>query len=319
MNVALTNVCNLNCPYCFAGNIRKEQAVWISEEEFNTILNFHKASNEHSVRFIGGEPTLHPQFGRLVNRIIDDDWFHELLVFTNGTFSDEVLAVLTLASNIKQVRLLINLNEPSVVGEEAVKRIAKNLSRLGKTPITVTIGVNIYKPDMDVQYVFDTINSFRVARELRLSVVAPTSEEQRSQEPADYYRQFIPIVNAVVDQAIKYNIEIAPDCSFIPLCLFSKEEFLRFAVNSRDIFKRAVCNPVMDIMPDFTVIRCFGVDDERVDMRNFSSEEELYKYFMQRQELMNPYTVDECSVCPIFQKHNFGCGCKAFRRHRNGC
>ena len=183
MNTALTNVCNFNCPYCFASEIRSEEKVWITEEQFNEILNFHKVSNQREVRLIGGEPTLHPEFTKLLNRIVNDDYFIGVMLFTNGSFSDEVATALILASHVKHVACLINLNEPQVVGPAMVEKTSKNLSKITRSPMEVTIGVNIYRPDQDVSYAFDTIKMFNVRRALRISVVAPILEKDREKEP----------------------------------------------------------------------------------------------------------------------------------------
>ena len=316
MNTALTNVCNFNCPYCFASEIRSEERVWITEEQFNEILNFHKVSEQREVRLIGGEPTLHPEFTKLLNRIVNDDYFIGVMLFTNGSFSDEVATALSLASHVKHVACLINLNEPNVIGQVMVEKISKNLSTITRSPMEVTIGVNIYRPDQDVSYAFETIRAFNVNKALRISVVAPTLETDRSKDPLEYYAAYKPLILDIAQRANREGIILSPDCSFIPLCLFSKEELLLMSSVAPDMFNHPVCEPVLDVMPDGTVVRCFDMSHMRTNIRKFENDRKIRDYFKeQERKTLQPITTEACATCPIYARFGFGCGCKSFDKH----
>lgn len=318
MNTALTNVCNFNCPYCFASEIRSEEKVWITEEQFNEILNFHKVSNQHEVRFIGGEPTLHPEFTKLLNRVVNDDYFTNIMLFTNGSFSDEVASALILASHVKHVACLINLNEPQVVGPAMVEKTSKNLSKITRSPMEVTIGVNIYRPDQDVSYAFDTIKMFNVRRALRISVVAPILDKDREKEPLEYYNEYKPLILDIANRANKEGITLSPDCSFIPPCLFSKEELLLMSTAAPDMFSHPVCEPVLDVMPDGTVVRCFDMSHMRTNIRKFENAGKVAEYFREQEmRTLQPITSEACETCPVYFRYGFGCGCKSFDKHAN--
>lgn len=86
-SIDLSNPCNLNCPYCFIEEkdslrkVRRPNELTI-EETTDTISDFVSAG-ARTVNLVGaGEPTIDPQFRRIVARI------HELgartLLFTNG-------------------------------------------------------------------------------------------------------------------------------------------------------------------------------------------------------------------------------------------
>jgi len=311
-------VCNFNCPYCFASEIRSEEKVWITEEQFNEILNFHKVSNQREVRLIGGEPTLHPEFTKLLNRVVNDDYFTNIMLFTNGSFSDEVASALILASHVKHVACLINLNEPQVVGPTMVEKTSKNLSKITRSPMEVTIGVNIYRPDQDVSYAFDTIKMFNVRRALRISVVAPILEKDREKEPLEYYNEYKPLILDIANRANKEGITLSPDCSFIPLCLFSKEELLLMSTVAPDMFSHPVCEPVLDVMPDGTVVRCFDMSHMRTNIRKFENAGKVAEYFREQEmRTLQPITSEACETCPVYFRYGFGCGCKSFDKHAN--
>jgi len=311
-------VCNFNCPYCFASEIRSEEKVWITEEQFNEILNFHKVSNQREVRLIGGEPTLHPEFTKLLNRIVNDDYFIGVMLFTNGSFSDEVATALSLASHVKHVACLINLNEPQVVGPAMVEKTSKNLSKITRSPMEVTIGVNIYRPDQDVSYAFDTIKMFNVRRALRISVVAPILEKDREKEPLEYYNEYKPLILDIANRANREGITLSPDCSFIPPCLFSKEELLLMSTVAPDMFSHPVCEPVLDVMPDGTVVRCFDMSHMRTNIRKFENAGKVAEYFREQEmRTLQPITSEACETCPVYFRYGFGCGCKSFDKHAN--
>jgi uncharacterized radical SAM superfamily Fe-S cluster-containing enzyme len=67
--VDLSNRCNLTCPVCFAS---ANQAGYVSEPSFEDVVGMLRALRElkpvpaAAVQFTGGEPTLHPEFFRIL-------------------------------------------------------------------------------------------------------------------------------------------------------------------------------------------------------------------------------------------------------------
>ena len=61
-NIAITNYCNLKCPYCFADDMIHDDNKNMSLENYVKILRYLIQYNETDIGIIGGEPTLHPQF-----------------------------------------------------------------------------------------------------------------------------------------------------------------------------------------------------------------------------------------------------------------
>lgn len=69
LTIELTNICNLHCSYC----LRDEDALYHSPAEFlapefleKVIVQAREVMGVTNLVFTGGEPTLHPQFGRLI-------------------------------------------------------------------------------------------------------------------------------------------------------------------------------------------------------------------------------------------------------------
>jgi MoaA/NifB/PqqE/SkfB family radical SAM enzyme len=69
LTVELTNICNLHCSYC----LRDEDALYHSPADFLSVELFARIARDardsmaiEQVMFTGGEPTLHPDFGKLL-------------------------------------------------------------------------------------------------------------------------------------------------------------------------------------------------------------------------------------------------------------
>jgi len=84
--IDLTNRCNLTCPVCFA---TANQAGYVAEPTYDMVVEMLRSlRNQHpypatTVQFTGGEPTLHPDFLRLL-RTAREMGFSHTQVATNG-------------------------------------------------------------------------------------------------------------------------------------------------------------------------------------------------------------------------------------------
>lgn len=153
MNILLNTYCNLQCPYCFADPTMKECEVKnISLGDFNYVLNFQKRNNMGEVRLIGGEPTLHPQFKEIINRIINSRCFRRILIFSNFTFSEDIADFLVSKSKEIEIDFLPNINEFHLVGNKMSERIKANLDLMfEKCEKLKCLGINIYNPKMSLK------------------------------------------------------------------------------------------------------------------------------------------------------------------------
>ena len=84
--IDLTNRCNLTCPICFAN---ANQAGYVSEPDYDMVVEMlqslrnlepHPAT---AVQFTGGEPTLHPEFHRIMRKT-NEMGFSHVQIATNG-------------------------------------------------------------------------------------------------------------------------------------------------------------------------------------------------------------------------------------------
>lgn len=82
----LTNRCNLTCPVCFANS---NTAGYVSEPTYEMVVEMLQAlRNQHpypatAIQFTGGEPTIHPEFHRIVRKANEMGFTH-VQIATNG-------------------------------------------------------------------------------------------------------------------------------------------------------------------------------------------------------------------------------------------
>jgi len=85
-NVDLTNRCNMNCPICFAN---ANQQGYVYEPDYETIVKMLDALRAEepikctAVQFSGGEPTIHPDFVKII-KAAKDRKFAQVQAATNG-------------------------------------------------------------------------------------------------------------------------------------------------------------------------------------------------------------------------------------------
>jgi MoaA/NifB/PqqE/SkfB family radical SAM enzyme len=86
---ALTQHCNLRCPHCIRDDVTTVQS--LSVELLASILAQSRALfGSHSVSFTGGEPLLHPEFGRVVDLLAE--YGHPYRFVSNGWHLTRALA-----------------------------------------------------------------------------------------------------------------------------------------------------------------------------------------------------------------------------------
>ncbi len=318
-NLMLTKQCNLHCPYCFANEFVNKDSELMSLAAFSDALYFLSSSPNERIGLIGGEPTLHPQFKDMLAALIDSP-FRFVSVFTNGIMLEPFFNEL----RDSRFHILINLNSPEKVGESRFNQIVQQIDTMMNRLYMrkqVSIGINIYQEDMDYGFFLDTIDRFRF-KQVRVSVSVPNLDDQRNQNPLDYFRRMMPTVRRFVRDIVQLGAAPSFDCNYIPSCLITDEDilFLRqhetVTRNGNSLTGNHICSPVLDILPNLDVIRCFAMSDyHKVKMHDFKSIGEIRRHF----ELeIDHYAYsfppsNDCISCHEYLVGQCSCGCYAYR------
>lgn len=279
-NLMLTKQCNLHCSHCFANEFVNRQSDVMSYENFLTCLDF------------------------LTNGILLDRFFTKL---RNGKFI-----------------ILLNLNSPAGIGQSNFERTIRNIDQMINhlyIHSQVQLSLNVYAPNMDYQYMLDTLQRFHM-KCLRLSVAVPNIEAGREVDPLAYFRSMADTVRALVKDLLEIGVAPTFDCNYIPFCIFDDQDNM-LASQYPEIMKRSnilrinpICSPVLDILPDLQVVRCFGMSSlYKVNLLDFRNTQELQRHFDAEIDKLAYHVLpsSECKNCREYAVLRCSGGCYAYR------
>ena len=321
-NIMLTETCNFRCPYCFADEFVNREPVDITLENFRKALDFVMSARPFSGRvgLIGGEPTLHRQFRDILQILQAEDRVTNAVIFTNGTHIDETFDITREA----KFHFLINLNSPADIGEKNFGTIRENTERLirelGKRS-HVTVGLNLYKPDLDTRFFTDFLKEFDVPI-ARLSITVPN---RSSVFGFDRFFEMKQLAYDVYLQLLSDGREVVFDCNTPPACVWTEQELKKISlIQANPHYARtgfsldcSSCKPVIDILPDLTAVRCFGLSEiTRQSIADYRDINQLRTYYLRKTDtaLVKTPARSECVSCPLFRKKKCYGGCLGNQR-----
>lgn len=315
-NIALTSRCNLSCKYCFASDLVESGEDDITMEGFIKALEFSLPDGE--VGLIGGEPLLHKNINDFLKILNNTPEIRRVTLFTNGIYLNKLKR-----ENIhSKIHFLINVNSKEDIGEKAFLQMEKNVKDLlcYTTRDRVTLGVNIYKENQDFGDPLSLIDILGLDR-IRLSVVIP---RDKSEGAFNYFYRMKGTLLSFCKELSKRGVAPCYDCNAIPECVYTEEEKMLLSSlpyeneYERRIFmgEASVCAPIVDIYPDLTASRCFGISEYKVKIDDFKSINDLKNHFFMAidSRLVHKTTKEECNNC---YKHKvFGCfgGCLCYKQ-----
>jgi len=302
-NIMINTKCNLSCPFCFASTIVNKKQHRLEEmkgEDFEFILSLLKGKIK-TVTLMGGEPTLHKNFLAFIEKSLSEGF--NIMLLTNGCWSQKVRESLTkLPSN--RIKYCINLNE--YMRQEIVEKVTDNLMHID--PDSIILSVNIDRINFNFDFYKKLIKHIPV-RAVRWSYSLPGGDN-RFLNKSDYSHISESLI-AFFDFLLKRDIEIISD-HLVPLCVFNKKQVDYFS--QKNIKIKTKCSPIVDILPDLTVINCFPLFGkiDSLKLSEFNSIEDIYKEFKNMLNNHNHFADPKCKECEMFNKICSG-GCLALR------
>jgi sulfatase maturation enzyme AslB (radical SAM superfamily) len=320
-NLVVTNICNLNCPYCFAAvymgqDSNKRDVTFIDHQTFSQHLDFLERSQIFWARLIGGEPTLHPHFSDLICQARQRGF--KILLFSHGLMPERSLACLeTLTPD--DCLVLVNMNA-TVTGRhpnEAEKaRRRATVMRLGDK---VRLGYNIYQTNFNLDHLLPLIQQANCQRSIRLGLAQPMLVgENRFLHPKQYQIVGRKIV-LLAQRAADYGVVLEFDCGFVR-CMFSDSDLEVLRQSGANIGWR--CNPILDISLNGQAIHCFPLTGQVETAVSSQSDATTLRERLanQTQAYRTAGIYRECSTCLLKEQAECTGGCLAntmrrFRHH----
>jgi MoaA/NifB/PqqE/SkfB family radical SAM enzyme len=314
-NLVITNACNLSCPFCFASEYRcaPESAARMTMQEFRSQVAF---AGGDTVRFCGGEPTLHPDFNAMLDLALAEP-ARRAMIMTNGVWADGVrdhIATLPRAHS-DRITFLFNVLSPDTYAPGQRQRLLDTLGRVDRS--RVTLGVTIYRVPFDYGFVVELAKQFGFTT-LRYSVAAPNITDPATWhlDPEWDFRALAETVYRLVTDGRALGLRVQSDCGYIPPCQFTSDQLA--ALQSDDAIEFRCHGPV-DIGPGGEAWRCYGLyADQRVHVSGYPDSTMLVGDFEARTlELENRFLFDTCEDCDFRARGECGGGCYAFRVARS--
>lgn len=328
-NIFLTEYCNLGCRYCFANEFVNKKAKEMSIDNYKRAKEFILRDGTcRRIGLIGGEPTTYSNLDYVLRDLIDDNRVEEVMLYTNGLnirpFINEI--------SHPKMKVLVNVNGPSDVTEERYGRIVKNLELMIEErhmKDRVTLGINMYGKDFEYDYMLELLKKFDM-KHVRTSITVPNVSEMRNRDAHFYFLEVKPRVREFYKKALDMGVIPYYDCNKLPSCMIGEEDQKIFgdyvnkmksghvekAGESSLISPSVRCRPVVDILPDLTAVRCFGLSEyTKVKLEDFSGLRELQDYYYNTIDSLAYLTAysGECADCRKRKNRICMGGCLAFK------
>ena len=300
-NLMITTVCNFQCAYCFGLDMigPSHPRTNMPMEVFRELLDWidRGAPPEMDVHLMGGEPTLSPFFGEMVEELAQRK--RRTVVFSNAAASlDEAM----LRRTVKQGTLwIVNCNDPSTYRGDQLSQLYRNLAVLGPA---ATITLNITGPQDRFDYVLEYIERYELVREIKLGVALPTMEHRNVFASWDDRPRTGAHIMTIYREAKARGIGLEFECG-VPYCLFDEAQHREL-----DSITVSHCGSRLDITPDGRVINCLPLCKvAAVPFRHFADYGKAREWFAR---MLNPYrqtgSMAQCLTCEHrLRQHCFAC------------
>ena len=333
-NIMVTETCNLRCPYCFASEFVNKKPKEMTLTDFKKALNFALSDGkDRQIGIIGGEPTLYPIINEVLRLALEDPRSDPVMIYTNGVDLDEISP-----QNLEDAkfRMLVNCNSPEDMGEKKFAKMCENLYKFKHEHFgegRFRLSVNLYKPDFDYSYIIPIVKALEFDT-IRLSISVPSKSQLGSMSSLEYFRSMKPVALGFIGDMIRCGTLTGFDCNFLPECVLTDEE-RQGLMKVKDIFysglskrysrnfwQRAIlcethnCTPVVDILPDLTAIRCFGLSEyTKVDISHFKDMKDLRQFYIDHVDrpAIKCSASPECVNCYNRECGDCTGGCHSFR------
>lgn len=302
-NILLTEKCNRSCPYCFAKEHMSDSIkdVMLSWDDLIYIADFMEISHENHVSLLGGEPTLHPLFTDFIIYLLERH-FH-VNIFTNGIIAKDMLT--EIESCLKKytpdrLSFVCNVNPPDIASVKEIESVGRFLKSMNKY---ISLSLNIYKYDYDLEFAFQYIKDYDLKKHTRIGLAHPIPGEINSAVSLD---RMDAMATTFINQMPLYeknDVSFGFDCG-MPICLFSDEQLGRMFKSGPKVLKFN-CGPAIDIGPDMNVWSCFPLSAfHKRSLYEFDSLQQVISYFSEFHKVIRGFSgglFEHCNNC-IYRK-----------------
>ena len=304
-NISITSACNRDCPYCFAGTRAggsRRPVEHMPLHRIEAALDFLERSGVPEARLLGGEPTLHPDFGRIVDMIVSRGM--SVVLFSGGLMPEPALEKLE-SLPAPAASLLLNAAAPLPGRPLEPVRLHDVCRRLGAR---VMLGVTIDSPAIRLEPLIDAVERYGLHRTVRLGLAQPSAEVANAYLPPKDYPEVGRRVAAFASLARARGVSLEFDCGWVP-CMFPEGALEQLGPVASSVGSR--CGPVLDLLPDGRFISCYPLAElGSIVLRTDLDARGARAYFQARRDERGPcFISDDCEGCTWKARGECGGGC----------
>ena len=287
LRVCITYKCNLTCKSCYAKGLINEIPEDMNLNDFKRLVLWAKKNNFFTIRMLGGEPTIHPQFVEMLETCYQNLMF--VSFSTNNLFLPHILAKLErFWMHIITVNYTVYTVENFKDDKRKTSLFKKNLEELNKRRIPFAFSYILGKQDGNVQELLKDIENYR-PNYIAITLEIPASSGQiHITEIINRSNSIYAKISLIQETAIKLNI---PFFVYRPLllCMFAKEQweklrniipftvFSRCPIGYRDNYIRA-----LTVNPDLTIFPCPSLFIRGPKIFSFKDRDTLNRFYKDR-------------------------------------
>ena len=309
LSVSITYHCNRKCPFCYARGLAEEFKEHMSLADFEFLARWAKAQGWTSLRLLGGEPTVHPEFKAILE--LAGKYGFTLSPSSNGLFDPEKNPFLD-----KRIIKSITYSYPQDdLPRHEMEIFYRNVEHAMFEMIPVTLSWVVEPDDDGWRKVIDLAKKHRTKAAVRFSMVLPG--HRRNFGPEEFRQKMQGLSGQIMD-IVSYAHENSVVISFYrPLlrCMFDQEQFNFLKSISPFMFYTRCplclkgeydCDLRLNVNPDLSCYPCNalsfkGIKTAITPGTTRGSINEFFKPLMRRitaQPLM-----DSCLACRFFANY----------------
>ena len=304
VTIQLTGECNRSCPYCLAP---KDNAVYISDTDIETFNRFCKRENIDIIHVTGGEPSLHPQFEKIIHTLSS---VSSLVIYSNLCKKEFVGPAF---QHEKSIDVLANINNRDSYTDTEWVTINDNIQRLKNLGIRITFS-HTFVSETAIAEEFDRI--FQLMREKEVNRLRISQALAKDDGNSGMTRQGIRCLYEYVSENIaswaQCGYRVYFDCP-VPVCYLPRPVFEHLyalgVIGTR-------CLGKLFVLPDLKVTHCYRTMDCKDGP--VLTESSTYDVLMawSRAVLEVKYSLrntSACSHCRIIAPDSAPCGCPGYQ------
>jgi len=194
LRIAVTSACNLNCSYCNP-NRKISFDKLMSDKDLLEIIEAGVKSNINQIAWTGGEPTVRPNFIKLVKKA-KELGIKQQRITTNGVIYYKMAEDLKLAG-INQVDISLDTLDKKefkkICGLDAFDNVMKSINKAVELHPLTKVNTVIFRSNFHtLQDFVDFIESFGGKLSTRISEIVPCGQLYE-EDPTQFDRNFVPI------------------------------------------------------------------------------------------------------------------------------